>query len=181
MPETRSETVKLVWDGLLSADRLYRYYGYLTELLEKVNTALLVLAAVLSSGATAVWLHSAQGSDNWMLPALIALAAVLNVFLVVFNQSKAVYRCMTMHSQLGRLLPEWEGLWADVYVEDEKEVRIRWYDLNQKMSMITESAPSQFLLVESISDRSAKEAYSYRQNKHATTPPHPATTAQAVS
>ena len=169
MADSHSETVKLVWDGLLAAERLHRYYGYLTERLEQINSILLVLASAFSSGAAAVWLNSAQDSDSWVLPTLIGLTALLNVALVVFNQSKAVYRCMTIHSQLARTLPEWENLWADVYSEEGDTIRDRWYDLQQKMSMITEGASSQFPLVSELADRSQREAYSYRQRKHAPT------------
>ena len=72
-----------------------------------------------------------------------------------------------MHSQLARVLLEWESLWTNVYRDDEDLICRRWYDLQEKTSMITESASSQFPLFEELAKRCEREAYSYRQYKHA--------------
>ena len=44
---------QLVWDGLLEADRLHRYYGYLADKFEKREKRLSWICAVSSSTAAA--------------------------------------------------------------------------------------------------------------------------------
>ena len=181
MARYRQETVNLVWDGLLEADRLHRYYGYLTERLEKITLASIILATAFSSGAAVLWIHSTQPSDSVWLPILIGLSACLNLILFVFNQSKSASRSVTIHSRLATMLTEWEDLWADAYTADDDEVRSRWYDLQQRMSLITEGSPSQLPPFADLVERSTKEAYSYRQKLHAATETPSTATTPALS
>jgi hypothetical protein len=45
------ESVRQAWDGLLEADRLHRYYGYLAHKLEATNLRLSLATSILTSGA----------------------------------------------------------------------------------------------------------------------------------
>jgi hypothetical protein len=46
------ETTRQVWDGMLDAERLSRYYGYLAQKLEKIDRRLAISAAIASSASS---------------------------------------------------------------------------------------------------------------------------------
>ena len=169
MEQVRRETVELVWNGLLGADRLHRYYGYLTERLKKINAWLIVIASFSSGGAFVVFLSDLSPPWNNSVGALILITAGLNVWLATKNYSGMVSHSLDMHRQLARLLREWEELWADVYTSDNASVRARWRDLQQKTLAVTEKAASQVPRIESLVKKSQEEAYSYRSLRYAQT------------
>ena len=61
------ETVRMVWEGMVEADRLSRYYGYLAHRLKRLSELLQVAAVVL--GALAL------SSIFYRLPGWIAFSA----------------------------------------------------------------------------------------------------------
>ena len=169
MGQVRYETVELVWNDLLGADRLHRYYGYLAERLGKINAWLIVIASSCSGGAFVVFLSDLNPPWNNSVGALILITAGLNVWLATKNYSRMMSHSADMHRQLARLLRDWEELWADVYTSDDASVRARWRDLRQKTLAVTEKAASQVPRIESLVKKSQEEAYSYRSLRYAQT------------
>ena len=167
MEQASRETVELVWNELVGADRLHRYYGYLTLHLEKTSAWLLLMAVVCSGGAFFAIVSGLEHPWDKSVAVLTLAAAGLNVWLATKNYARMVAHSSDMHRQLSRLLLEWEELWADVYVSDDETVRSRWRELQRRTSAVTAQAASQVPLVESLAEKSQQEAYSYRALRYA--------------
>ena len=161
-------TVRLVWDGLLGADRVHRYYGYLSQHLEQKLSRLTLVATLSASAAFAAFLVKLPDPWDTRGPAILLLVtAILNVWVWTQEYPRAISDCMDMHRQLSRLLVEWEELWADVYGADDSQIRTRWKDLKQRTDRVTEDAASRVPLIQSLVDKSQNEAYSYRDPSYA--------------
>jgi hypothetical protein len=80
---------ELVWEGIYDAERLLRYYGYLAERLETLDTRLTWTNLILSSGAFGVLITS---SPNWIAALASISIAGISVLLVIKRYSrKSVY------------------------------------------------------------------------------------------
>ena len=167
MDRASDQTVELVWNDLLGADRLHRYYGYLTQRLERINSMAMVIASFCAAGAFFVFLSGLGPPWSNLIGFLTLITAALNVWLATRNYSRMVVRSADMQRQLARLLGEWEELWADVYVRDDGTIRERWRQLQRRTTAVTEQASSQVPLVVSLALKSEKEAYSYRSLRYA--------------
>ena len=167
MEQSSETTVELVWNDLVGTDRLHRYYGYLTERLEKTSAWLMVIASFCSGGAFFAFLSGLKDPWHNSVAVLTLVTAGLNVWLATKNYSRMVSHSADIHRQLSRLLSDWEELWADVYVLDDETIRGRWRELQRRTSAVTEQAASQVPLVESLAAKSQQEAYSYRTLRYA--------------
>lgn len=167
MKQASERTVELVWNDLVGTDRVHRYYGYLTQRLEKTTAWLMVIASFCSGGAFFAFLSGLKDPWDNAVAVLTLVTAGLNVWLATKNYSKMVSQSADMHRQLSRLLSEWEELWADVYSLDDTTIRQRWRELERRTSAVTEQAASQVPLVESLARKSQQEAYSYRTLRYA--------------
>ena len=167
MERASDQTVELVWNDLLGADRLHRYYGYLTQRLERINSMAMVTASFCSGGAFFVFLSGMGPPWSNLIGFLMLVTVALNVWLAARNRSRMVAYSADMQRQLARLLGEWEELWADVYVRDDGTVRERWRELQRRTTAVTERASSRVPLVKSLAIKSEREAYSYRSLRYA--------------
>ena len=50
MPPT-DDTVRMIWEGVLGADRMCRYYGYLADRLNRLSDLLAIGTVSFSAGA----------------------------------------------------------------------------------------------------------------------------------
>ena len=107
MERVGRETIELVWNDMVGADRLHRYYGYLTQRLEKTAAWLLLMASLCSGGACIAFLSGLGHPWDKSVAVLTLVTAGLNIWLATRNYLRMAMCSADMHRQLSRLLPEW--------------------------------------------------------------------------
>lgn len=178
METMTQETTRLVWEGMLEADRLSRYYGYLAEKLETREQHLAIVATVLSSTAfVSLWTdlgawNALSSLPPWVvavvvsLPKLLTLAAsIVTALLISGRNSRRALKSSTIRRRFSDLLMEWEIVWAHVQNNSKTEQysRKRWEELTAKANDITDGADVELPLDVKLRELSQKETYDYWQ------------------
>ena len=154
MPQPSDETIRLVWEGAVDADRLCRYYGYLAGRLKLLGDAAQIAAAGFSLVALAAL---AALPDRVALAALaLSLAAAACGPVGRFHQKASLSG--DLYGRLARISLEWQDLWAGAFERDGAELRGAWRDLSQRSLAIVERAPLDLPLWEDLAERSQREA-----------------------
>ena len=165
MEQATKETALLVWNDMVSNDRMRRYYDYMVARHKRSNRILRWIAAVLSSGAVVAFLF--REDLGFLVSVAFVVAAGLNIWLAESKTTDSVAYCLDIYRQLDRLSVEWKDLWADVYQESDSVVRERWKDLASRTSTAIADAPSKVGYVEKLATRSQEESYEYWRAVHA--------------
>ena len=149
----------LVWESLLHAEILHRYYGYLAEHLEKKDARLVWAALVATSGAAMVLI----GDYPTLYAKILALlAAALNLWIALSRYSKKSLYSANLQKKFADLIVEWELLWGKVDEIPADQVEQQYIDLQKKATAITELAPVELPLDNRIQDRSEGETIRIR-------------------
>ena len=156
------ESVRLVWNGLLDADRLHRYYGYLAGRLESTERLLSWACIVLTSGTVV----TALSNHPYWASTLGALATGFNIYLLIAKLSKRTWYSASRQQRFSELLVDWEKLWSELSSMEDDEIRRRWNELSARANAITENCAAELPLNKKIHQRSAEEAYSVRALQH---------------
>lgn len=165
MEHATKETALLVWNDMVSNDRMRRYFDYMVARHKRSNRILRWIAAVLSSGAVVAFLF--REDLGFLVPVAFVVAAGLNIWLAESKTTDSVAYGLDIYRQLDRLSVEWKDLWADVYRESDSVVRERWKDLASRTSTAIAEAPSKVGYVEKLATRSQEESYEYWRAVHA--------------
>ena len=121
------ETVRLIWEGMIDADRLSRYYGYLAHRLKRLSE-LLSIGIIGFSLATVFSIWSPL--PEWLPLVTIGIAASASILTAVMRyQEKAAYS-LDLYRQIERLSTDWLELWADVYKRKDAKLRDAWRNLS---------------------------------------------------
>lgn len=153
------DTVRLVWDGMVEADRMCRYYGYLAHRLKRLGELLRVTAIVLVALAL-------SSSIFYRLPGWVAfsaanLAALSFALSTIRGYSAKAERSVEIFRQLHHAQSDWVLLWNNVWSKDDSELLPAWKKLSEHQGAIVERAPVELPLSRSLARRSEREADEY--------------------
>ncbi|MDE2870074.1 MAG: hypothetical protein OXQ94_00055 [Gemmatimonadota bacterium] len=99
-----------VWEGMVHADRLRRYYGRLAGRMAKVERAMTVAALVLAL----VTAFLANAGHALLLPAAV-LTAVATALPLIFRLGDRITEAAYCGKRLSDLYVDWEDLWQEAY------------------------------------------------------------------
>lgn len=160
-----------VWEGMVHADRLHRYYGTLAG-----RTATLDRGITVAAFALAVVTAALANEDHTLLLPAAILTAVATALPLIFRLGDRITEAAYCARRLSDLSVGWEDLWRQVYAlqpdqdVDPKLVE-RWRELATTMNEITalkEQLPENKALRKATQD----EAHEYWRKK---TTGHPST------
>ena len=117
------DTVRLIWEGVIGADRMCRYYGYLTDRLSRLGELLTIGTVSFSAGAVLTILNRLP---EWVSLVAIVIAAVAGVAMAVGRYPHKAARSGEVYRAQGRLATEWEELWSGVYEREDADLRTTW-------------------------------------------------------
>ena len=158
MTPPTDETVRLIREGVIDADRMCRYYGYLAHRLRRLGELLGIVTVCCSLGALFTILSPLP---KWVpLTALGITMGASIVTAVMRFQQKAAYSG-ELYRQIGQLSTEWLDLWADVYKLDDAELREGWRNLLRRQQTVLERGPVELPLSNGLALRSKREADEY--------------------
>ena len=158
------ETVRLIWEGVIGADRMCRYYGYLTDRLSRLGKLLTIGTVSFSLGAV---LTVVNRLPEWVSLVAIAVAAVAGVVMAVRRYPEQAARSGEVWRALGPLATEWEELWSGVYEKDDAELRSEWGQLSRRQRAVLERVPGELPVWDSLARRSEREADEYWTRRYA--------------
>ena len=158
------ETVRLIWEGVIGADRMCRYYGYLGNRLRRVGDMVTIGTVGCSAGTV---LAALNRLPEWMSLLALAIATVAAIALVVGRYQEKAARSVDVYRQLERLSIEWESLWNGVSEREDAELRERWSSLSERQAGVLERVPVELPLSKGLARRSEREADRYWTERHA--------------
>ena len=158
------ETVRLIWEGAIDADRMCRYYGYLSGRLTRLGEMVAIGTVGFSGGAVLAVLNHLP---DWMSVVAVAVASVAGVALIIGRFQEKAARSVDLYRQIARLSTDWEELWSSVYERDEQELREAWRRLSRQQEAILERAPAEVPLWEGLALRCQREADEYWAQRYA--------------
>ena len=163
MTQTTDETVRLIWEGVIDADRLSRYYGYLAHRLSRLSELLSIGIVTCSLGGVFTLLSPLP---QWVPLITIGIAAGASMLSAVMSyQQKAAYSG-ELYRQMERLSTDWLDLWSDVYNRDDAELRDAWLNLSRRQQTVLERAPIELPLSNGLALRSRRETEQYWTMRH---------------
>ena len=146
----------MVWESRYHAEMVHRYYGYLSGKLARRDRWIALGALLLSSGTVAILLV------NWVpdiAKILAALAAALNLWLVINRQSQKALISSSLRTRCADWLTECKFLWSQVDALNGDEIERRWKQLQDDGTKITDLADSELGLDEKLREKSENEAF----------------------
>lgn len=158
------DTVRLIWEEVVDSDRMCRYYGYLSQRLNRVSELLAVGTVGAASGSVLTLLSR---FPDWVPATAAAAAALASLVLVIGRFQDRAARSADIRRRLGEVGVDWEALWSDVYARDDAELRAQWRALVRRQAAIIERAPFELPLSKSLARRSEREADRFWTERHA--------------
>ena len=156
--QATDETVRLVWDELVETDRMCRYYGYLSQRLDRLGDLLQIGSVSAASGA---FVSLLSHFPDWVSATAAAIAILAGTVVILRRYPQKAARSAEMYRLLGRLQLESEHLWHGVWTKDDDELRSALKALNERQCSIVERAPQELPLSRSLARRSQREADRY--------------------
>ena len=135
-----ADTVRLIWEGVIGADRMCRYYGYLTDRLSRLGELLTIGTVSFSLGAVLTILNRLP---EWVSLVAISVAAVAGVVMAVGRYPQKAARSSEVYRALGHLATEWDELWWGVYEKDDTELRTEWGRLSRRQRAVLDRVPGE--------------------------------------
>lgn len=158
------DSVRMIWEGVLGADRMCRYYGYLADRLSRLGGLLAIGTVSFSAGAVLTVLNQLP---DWVSLVSIAAAAVAGVVMAVGRYPQKAARSGEVYRALGPLATEWEELWSSVYERDETELRTACGRLSRQQRAVLERVPGELPVWKGLARRSEREADEYWTSRYA--------------
>lgn len=152
------ETVRLVWEELVESDRMCRYYGYLSQRLDRLGDLLQIGSVSAASGA---FVSLMSHFPEWVSTTAAAVAVLAGTFVMLRRYQAKAARSAEICRLLGQIQLEWEHLWNGVWTKDDVELQLAWKSLSERQSSIVERAPQELPLSRSLARRSQREADSH--------------------
>lgn len=148
-----------VWEGMVEADRLHRYYGKLAGKLGRRDHCMTVatcLLALLTAGL-------ASRGNEWTLTVAI-VTAVAGALPLIYRLGDRITEAAYCGRQLSDLSVRWRELWNQVDSLPEDEVAERWRKLAVAVNEVTalkERVPAD----EKLLGATEEESYAYWRTK----------------
>ena len=158
------ETVQLVWDELVETDRMCRYYGYLSQRLDRLGDRLQIGSV---GAATCAFVALLAQFAEWVPATAAALAALAGLLVTIRRYPAKAAHSAEICRLLGAVHLEWEHLWNGVWAKDDAQLVSAWKALSERQSAIVERAPLELPLSRSLVRRSQREADQYWTQQHA--------------
>lgn len=152
------ETVRLVWDEMVETDRMCRYYGYLSQRLDRLGD-LLQIGSVSAASGTFISLMS--HFPEWVSSTAAAIAILAGTVVILRRYPQKAARSAEMYRLLGQVQLEWQSLWNVVWTKDDDELRSAWKVLSERQRSIVERAPHELPLSHPLVRKSQREADRY--------------------
>ena len=152
------ETVRLIWEELVEADRMCRYYGYLSQRLDRLGDLLQMGSVGAASGA---FVSLMSHFPEWFSTTAAAIAVLAGTVVILRRYPQKAARSAEIYRLLGQLQLEWEHLWNGVWTKDDDELVSAWKELSERQGSIVERAPKELPLSRSLARRSQREADRY--------------------
>ena len=153
------ETVRLIREGVIDADRLSRYYGYLSHRLSQLGELLSICIVICSLGALFAILSPLP---PWVPLTALGISMVANIVAAVKRYPEKAAYSGELYRQMERLSTDWLDLWSDVYEQyDDAELRNAWRNLSRRQETVLERAPVELPLSNGLALRSRSEAEQY--------------------
>ena len=158
-PPLDQSEVRRVWNGLTSAERLYRYYSRLAERFSRINQVFMFTIGVLSLVAVALQFADLP-SEVWWVPAVPAfMAGCLSMWASYAVYSRKAGIASSIAGLCADLRQDWEDLWYDLY---SSGVRERASALERQETRITMPASLDHgFWDDELNCRCEREAYEY--------------------
>ena len=158
------DTVRMIWEGVLGADRMCRYYGYLAARLSRLGDLLTIGTVSFSAGAVLTVLKQLP---EWVSLTAIAAAAVAGAVMAVGRYPQRAARSGEVYRALGPLATEWEELWASVHERDDAELRMACSQLSRKQRAVLDRVPGELPVLKGLALRSERETDEYWTSRYA--------------
>lgn len=152
------ETVRLVWEEMVEADRMGRYYGSLAQRLKRLDH-LMFYGSV--TGALIALMAVVLRLEMWVALTPLNCAALAFALQTFRDYREKADRSAEIFHKLGAIQQEWELLFNNVWEKDDTELLSAWKKLSQQQLAIVERAPFELPLSPSLARRSQREADEY--------------------
>ncbi len=163
MPKPSDDTIRLVWEGVIDADRMCRYYGYLAGRMKLLGD----VAQAAPAGFSLLALVALALQAEWAALSALALSAAVATCGAIGRFHQKASLSGDLYGRLSRLSLEWQDVWAGAPGRDEAELREAWRELSQRTLAATERAPLEVPLWEDLAERSQREARQYWTEREA--------------
>ena len=145
-----------VWNGLVNAERLSRYYGRLAARLERRQFIFTVSIVTCSTLAAATLLTQLPSLVQAVLSLVVAAAVIWSSY---SGYSKKAAISSGIRAQCEDIAVSWKELWSDVSSMDQEDILRRAADLERRLNRATTNADLNGLIDERLNERCAKETY----------------------
>ena len=148
-----------VWEGMVAADRLRRYYGKLAGKLarrERWMTVATCILALVTSGL------AINGHPNTLASAI--LTAIASALPLIFRLGRQITEASYCGKRLDDLSVHWRELWQQIHDLPQQEIVERWKMLEGTMNEIT-ALKDQVPEDRALKKATQEEAYAYWKAK----------------
>ena len=126
-----------VWDEMMDAERLSRYYGRLAKRYVRRSRAVLIVPALFATSAVAALLHTLP--EQVLTVANVVIVGISMVAIVTQPSIKAA-GIIVVSNACDDLLVDWKRLWSDTERIDDEAAKWRLHELGLKMNAATNKA-----------------------------------------
>ena len=147
--------VQRVWDGLLDAERLSRYYGRLAARMQRRHFFFTVFIVTCSTLAAATLLTQLPGLVQAVLSLVVAAAVIWSSY---SDYSRKAAISSSIRAQCEDLAVSWKELWSDVST-DQEDILLRAAVLERRLNEVTTQADQYGLIDDALNERCTKETY----------------------
>lgn len=145
-----------VWNGLLIADRLSRYYGRQAARLELLHRIFTVSIVICSTLAAATLLTQLPSLVQAALSLVVAAAVIWSSY---SGYSRKAVIASDIRAQCEDLKVSWKELWSDVSSTDQEDILRRAADLERRQNRATTNADQYGLINERLNKQCWKETH----------------------
>ena len=145
-----------IWNEMVDADRLARYYGALAGRKANVEWWMAILTTLFALISFAL---ASQGVGGWVILST-GLTVLTSAVPLVFRLSGTVLTATYTQKALADITVEWKGLWRRQHELPAEAAEEEWRTLARRTNEITAPRSSD-KVDERLRDTTEKEAYDY--------------------
>lgn len=143
-----------VWDEMMDAERLSRYYGQLAKRYVRQSRAVLIVPALFATSAVAALLHTLP--EQVLTVSNVVIVGISMVAIVTQPSIKAA-GIIVVSNACDDLLVDWKRLWVDTEHIDDETAKQRLHELNLKTNAATNKAKELAVRDEKLNQRCSAE------------------------
>ena len=145
-----------VWDEMMDAERLSRYYGRLAKRYVRRSRAVLFIPALFATSAVVALLNS--WPEQVLMVANVVIVGI-SIAAIVTQPSIKAAGIIVISNACDDLLVDWRQLWADTERIDDEAVEQRSHKLSLKVNAATNKAKEIAVLDEKLNRRCLAEVH----------------------